>query len=64
MSGHLLSGDSLDVSPFSPLKVNRCFGGTFSLHLQGRRKKQARNQPERKFFDLEDGCEIFLRNIC
>jgi hypothetical protein len=25
-----------DITPCSPLKVNRCFGGTYRLHLQGR----------------------------
>jgi hypothetical protein len=26
-----------DITPRSPLKVNRRFGGTYRLHLQGRR---------------------------
>jgi hypothetical protein len=26
-----------DITPYIPLKVNRCFRGTYSLHLQGRR---------------------------
>jgi hypothetical protein len=25
-----------DITPYSPLKVNRRFGGTYPLHLQGR----------------------------
>jgi hypothetical protein len=25
-----------DITQCSPLKVNRCYGGTYSLHLQGR----------------------------
>jgi hypothetical protein len=25
-----------DITPCSPLKINRCFGGTWPLHLQGR----------------------------
>jgi hypothetical protein len=25
-----------DITPYIPLKGNRCFGGTFRLHLQGR----------------------------
>jgi hypothetical protein len=33
-----------DITPFSPLKVNRRFGGTRRLHVQGRRISQARNQ--------------------
>jgi hypothetical protein len=24
-----------DVTPYSPLEVNRCFGGTYHLHFQG-----------------------------
>jgi hypothetical protein len=30
--------------PCSPLKVNRCFGETYHLHLQGQRINRARNQ--------------------
>jgi hypothetical protein len=33
-------------TPCSPLKVNRHFGGTCRLHLQGRRIGQPRNQRE------------------
>jgi hypothetical protein len=33
-----------DITPCSPLKVNRRFGGTCRLHLQRRRISQARNQ--------------------
>jgi hypothetical protein len=32
-----------DITPCSPLKVNRRFGGTCRLHIQGRRISQARN---------------------
>jgi hypothetical protein len=35
-----------DVTPCSLLKVNRRFGGTYRLHLQGRRISQTRNQRE------------------
>jgi hypothetical protein len=34
-----------DIGPCSPLKVNRRFGGTYRLHLQGR-ISQARYQRE------------------
>jgi hypothetical protein len=34
--------------PCSPLKVNRRFGGTYRLHLQGRTISQARIQSEAK----------------
>jgi hypothetical protein len=35
-----------DITPCSPLKVNRRFGGTCRLHLQGRRMRQVRNHRE------------------
>jgi hypothetical protein len=35
-----------DKTPCSPLKVNRRFGGTCCLHLQGRRISQPRNRRE------------------
>jgi hypothetical protein len=40
------SSNFWDVTPYSPLKVNRRFGGTCRLNLQGRRVKQTRNQRE------------------
>jgi hypothetical protein len=33
-----------DITPYSPLKVNRRFGGTYRFHLHGRRISRARNQ--------------------
>jgi hypothetical protein len=38
-----------DITPCNPLKVNRRFGGTCRLHLQGRRISQARNQSESRW---------------
>jgi hypothetical protein len=38
-----------DIPPWSPLKVNRYFGGTYRLHLQSRRISQARNQHESRW---------------
>jgi hypothetical protein len=38
-----------DITPCSPLKVNRHFGGIYCLHLQGRRKSRARNQHESRW---------------
>jgi hypothetical protein len=35
-----------DITPCSPLKVNRRFGGTYGLHIQGPKLSQARNQRE------------------
>jgi hypothetical protein len=40
----------------SPLKVNIYFGGTCSLHLQGRRISQARNK-------LEEGRNATLNGL-
>jgi hypothetical protein len=49
--------------------VNRRFGGTYRLHLQGRRKSQARNQRDSIWqaelgFDPQDGRHMLLRNVC
>jgi hypothetical protein len=38
-----------DITPCSPLKVNRHFGGTYRLLLQGRRISRARNQRESRW---------------
>jgi hypothetical protein len=35
-----------DIMLCSPLKINRCFGGTLCFHTQGRRISHARNQHE------------------
>jgi hypothetical protein len=65
-----------DITPCSPLKVNRRFGGTYCLHLQGQ-IIQAKYQREKKtrlatyfhsgvllvLIDIEDGGEIFLRKL-
>jgi hypothetical protein len=38
------SSISWDITPYSPLNVNLCFGGTYVLHLQGRKIRRPRNQ--------------------
>jgi hypothetical protein len=38
-----------DITPCSPLKANRRFGGTCRLHLQGRRISRSRNQRESRW---------------
>jgi hypothetical protein len=69
-----------DMTPCSPLKINRRFGGAYRLHLQVRRISRARNQRESRyavlatcfhvgffidlFFVREDGGDMFLRNFC
>jgi hypothetical protein len=35
-----------DITPCSPLKLNRHFGETYRLRIYVRRKRQARNQHE------------------
>jgi hypothetical protein len=60
-----------DITPYSPLNVNRRFGGTYRLHLQGRKISQtllvtcfhAGFLPG-LFFDPEDEGDMFLRNVC
>jgi hypothetical protein len=45
-----------DITPRSPLSVNRRFGGTHHLHLHGRKISRARNQSESRwqvFFALK-----------
>jgi hypothetical protein len=39
-----------DITPCSPLKVNRRLGGTCCLHFQGRRISRARNEREAYVF--------------
>jgi hypothetical protein len=35
-----------DITPYSPLKVNRRFRGTYWIHLQGGRISREKNQRE------------------
>jgi hypothetical protein len=35
-----------DITPYTPLKVNRRFGGKYQINLQGRRIRQGRKQHE------------------
>jgi hypothetical protein len=48
-----------DITPCSPLSVNRRFGGTYRLHLQGRKnkfsKKPACKQVARVSTDVSEG---------
>jgi hypothetical protein len=46
-----------DMTPCSPLNVNRRFGATYRLHLQGRRISRARNQRESR--SQVDGSDMF-----
>jgi hypothetical protein len=55
-----------DAAPYRPC-VNRRFGGTYRLHLQGRNiRKRATCSCwflVREFFYSEDGGDTFLRNV-
>jgi hypothetical protein len=55
-----------DITPCSPLKVNRHF---MSYQSSGLKVSQARNQHDTlffflSFFDPEYGGDMFLRNVC
>jgi hypothetical protein len=67
-----------DITPCSLLKVNGRFGGTYRLHLQGRKISRARNERESRalfaacfhagfllglFFGPEDGGDMLFRNV-
>jgi hypothetical protein len=56
-----------NIMPYSPLKLNRRFGGICHLHFQGRRIKEIRIQHEASNklpCSIEDGGQMFLRNVC
>jgi hypothetical protein len=48
-NGLMKSAIFWDITPCSQLTVNRHFGGTYHLHLQGRRINRARNQRESRW---------------
>jgi hypothetical protein len=52
-----------DITPCSPLKVNRRFGGTYSLYLEARLPTNFHAGILLRLFDPEDGGDILLRNI-
>jgi hypothetical protein len=59
-----------DITPCSPLKVNRHFGGTCHIHRLGRRVNQVRNQYKAGgkqillslLYNPEDEGDVFSRN--
>jgi hypothetical protein len=58
-----------NITPCTPLKFNRRFGGTYRLHLYGRRISRVLLATNfhagfslRLFIDPEKGGEMFLRN--
>jgi hypothetical protein len=61
-----------EITPCSPLKVNRHFGGTCRLHLQGLKVSQAINYHEAAskqagvlclHFSSENGGDMFFRKV-
>jgi hypothetical protein len=52
-----------DITPYSTLSVNRCFGGTYRLHLQGIVTCFHTGFLFSLFFDHEDRGDMFLRNV-
>jgi hypothetical protein len=50
-----------DITPCNPLSVNRRFGGTYDLHLQGRKMSWASNQRENRWLPPEDGGDVPLK---
>jgi hypothetical protein len=51
-----------DIAPCSPY-VDRCFGGTYHLHLQGRKSAEQETSLKQAIYDPEDGWNTFLRNV-
>jgi hypothetical protein len=51
-----------DITPCSPLKVNRRFGGRFLLHLQGRKWENPETSVKQMAVLIEAG-DMFLRNV-
>jgi hypothetical protein len=54
-----------DITPCSPLEVDKRFGVIYRLHLQAKIISQAEALPVTcfilgLFFDHEDGCNMFL----
>jgi hypothetical protein len=65
----MMSSILLAITPYGPLQVDRCFGGTCRLYLQGRSVNQARNQRQagrkQSLLAVVTTClgDMFLRNV-
>jgi hypothetical protein len=53
-----------DLTPCSPLNVNRRFGGTYRLHLQGRKISSACHLLSRCFFCSTYSSTLKMEAIC
>jgi hypothetical protein len=58
-----------DKTPYSPVRVNRLFGGIYGLHLRGGKTSKERNQHEEEhvlivsWFASVGGGDRFLLNV-
>jgi hypothetical protein len=50
-----------DKTPCSPLKVDRCFGGTYRLHFEAWRISQARKPPGSR--QQEEPCQLIFNGL-
>jgi hypothetical protein len=52
-----------DITPCSPLSVNRRFGGTYHLYLQGRKNNFNKKPAWKHFFYPEGEGDMYLRTV-
>jgi hypothetical protein len=52
-----------DMTPYSPLNVNRRFGGTYRLYLQGRRNKFSKKPASKQVATSVDTTRTTRRHI-
>jgi hypothetical protein len=52
-----------DITPCSPLKVNRRFEWTYPLHLQGRKISRARNKRESRWHFTLVSCSAYFSTL-
>jgi hypothetical protein len=53
-----------DITPCSLLSVNQCFGGTYRLHLQGRRNKFSKKQANKQVLAELISSTMKMKAIC
>jgi hypothetical protein len=56
-----------DITPCTPLKINRRFGGTYLSPPSASKDKTSKNnmkkEASRAWLDAEDGVDMFFRNV-